>query len=130
MGSAKAVGSRQAPTPASRVAVREHRRRALQRRSGSGNRGEYDAAIRTRRAIRCAESSLVHELKGNFPVTGERCNPLTISDGVSRYLLTCKALRSTTCAPVLSSFDDFREFGVPEAIRTDNGTVFYAQRDP
>lgn len=77
--------------------------------------GPYDAPNN----VWCAD------FKGNFAVGGERCNPLTISDGFSRYLLTCKALRSTTYAPVRRSFEDtFREFGVPAAIRTDNGPPF------
>ena len=46
-------------------------------------------------------------------------------DGFRRYLLMCKALRSTTCAPVRRSFEvAFREFGMPDAIRTDNGPPF------
>jgi transposase InsO family protein len=77
--------------------------------------GPYDAPNR----VWCAD------FKGNFAVSGERCNPLTISDGFSRYLLTCKALRSTTCAPVKRSFEaTFREYGMPDAIRTDNGPPF------
>jgi len=77
--------------------------------------GPYDAP----NGVWCAD------FKGNFAVAGERCNPLTISDGFSRYLLTCKALRSTVCAPVMRSFEaTFREFGLPDAIRTDNGPPF------
>ncbi len=77
--------------------------------------GPYDAPNR----VWCAD------FKGNFGVGGERCNPLTISDGFSRYLLTCKALRRTICAPVMRSFEAaFREFGLPDAIRTDNGPPF------
>jgi hypothetical protein len=49
-----------------------------------GRLAPYDAANR----VWCAD------FKGNFAVAGERCNPLTVSDGFSRYLLTCKALRS------------------------------------
>ena len=77
--------------------------------------GPYDAPNR----VWCAD------FKGNFAVGGERCNPLTISDGFSRYLLTCKSLRTTICAPVMRSFEaTFREFGLPDAIRTDNGPPF------
>lgn len=58
-------------------------------------------------------------------VGGSRCNPLTITDGFSRYLLCCKALKSTTTQPVLKVFErTFREFGLPDAIRTDNGPPF------
>lgn len=77
--------------------------------------GPYDGPNR----IWCAD------FKGHFWVDEERCSPLTVSDGFSRYLLTCKALRSTICAPVMRSFEaTFREFGVPDAIRTDNGPPF------
>jgi transposase InsO family protein len=65
------------------------------------------------------------DFKGHFPVGGERCNPLTISDGFSRYLLCCKSLKSTITEPVRQTFERvFREFGLPDAIRTDNGPPF------
>jgi len=65
------------------------------------------------------------DFKGHFPVGGERCNPLTISDGFSRYLLCCKSLKSTITEPVRQVFERvFREFGLPDAIRTDNGPPF------
>jgi transposase InsO family protein len=70
-------------------------------------------------AIWCAD------FKGHFPIDGERCSPLTISDGFSRYLLRCVALKSSTCAPVKRVFERaFREFGLPDNIRTDNGPPF------
>jgi transposase InsO family protein len=65
------------------------------------------------------------DFKGHFAVGGSRCNPLTITDGFSRYLLCCKALMSTTTRPVIKVFENtFREFGLPDAIRTDNGAPF------
>jgi len=74
----------------------------------------YDAPSR----VWCAD------FKGNFAVGGERCNPLTISDGFSRYPLMCKALRSTTCAPRMRSFEAvFCEHGLPDAIRKDGESV-------
>lgn len=70
-------------------------------------------------AIWCAD------FKGHFPVGAERCHPLTIMDGWSRYLLRCQALRRPLFAPVQQVFDAaFREFGLPETIRTDNGPPF------
>jgi len=50
---------------------------------------------------------------------------LTISDAVSRYLLRCQALMrptSTTAQAVFTAA--FQEFGLPAAIRTDNGAPF------
>jgi transposase InsO family protein len=65
------------------------------------------------------------DFKGNFPVAGERCSPLTVTDGFSRYLLRCQALRHTLYAPVRRIFESaFEEFGLPDAIRTDNGPPF------
>lgn len=54
-----------------------------------------------------------------------RCHPLTISDDCSRYLLKCEGLREPKTKPVREQFERvFQEFGVPERIRTDNGSPF------
>jgi transposase InsO family protein len=56
---------------------------------------------------------------------GARCEPLTITDGFSRYLLQLSAGRSTREAEARPLFEQaFSEFGLPEAIRTDNGPPF------
>ncbi len=56
---------------------------------------------------------------------GERIEPLTISDAHSRYLLRCQAVEKTDTARVQGIFEAaFREYGMPEAIRTDNGAPF------
>lgn len=56
---------------------------------------------------------------------GRRCDPLTISDAYSRYLLRCQALKTTRSPQVKAIFEAaFREFGLPRAIRTDNGAPF------
>lgn len=56
---------------------------------------------------------------------GERCDPLTISDAFSRYLLRCRAVEKTDGVHVRGIFEAaFRECGLPEAIRTDNGPPF------
>ena len=53
------------------------------------------------------------------------CYPLTISDYRSRYLLACEALESTRETGAFPVFEyTFREFGLPTAIRTDNGVPF------
>ena len=65
------------------------------------------------------------DFKGHFPIGDLRCHPLTISDGFSRYLLRCQALKSTVSRWSRLVFESaFREFGLPEAIRTDNGPPF------
>jgi hypothetical protein len=66
------------------------------------------------------------DYKGWFRTNdGRRCDPLTISDAHSRYLLRCQAVRraDTRCAwPLLEA--TFREYGLPLAIRSDNGPPF------
>ena len=59
---------------------------------------------------------------------GERIDPLTRSDACTRYLLRCQAVDKTDTAHVQAIFEAaFREYGLPEAIRTDNGAPFAAR---
>lgn len=67
------------------------------------------------------------DFKGWFRTgDGQRCDPLTISDHWSRYLLCCRGIGGgaglVTVKPLFEV--TFRENGVPEAIRTDNGPPF------
>ena len=56
---------------------------------------------------------------------GERCEPLTITDAYSRYLLRCQALARTDTDHVWPVLDAaFREFGLPHCLRSDNGSPF------
>jgi transposase InsO family protein len=66
------------------------------------------------------------DFKGHFPCgDGVRCNPLTITDAVSRYLIKCEGLLRATEALTRMQFElAFREFGVPRRIRSDNGVPF------
>ena len=66
------------------------------------------------------------DLKGWFPTgDGTRCDPLTITDNYSRYLLRCQAVPATDYTNIQPVFEAaFREYGLPVAIRTDNGPPF------
>ena len=66
------------------------------------------------------------DYKGEFMLGNRRyCYPLTISDYRSRYLLACEGLHSTKSELAFSVFEQaFWDFGLPQAIRTDNGTPF------
>lgn len=66
------------------------------------------------------------DFKGDFALgNGRRCYPLTISDNFSRYLLVCRGLYRPSFAAVRPWFEKvFRDQGLPEAIRTDNGPPF------
>jgi putative transposase len=56
---------------------------------------------------------------------GKRCEPLTITDAHSRYLLRCQALPRTDTGHVWPVLDTaFREFGLPRYMRSDNGSPF------
>jgi putative transposase len=66
------------------------------------------------------------DYKGEFMLGDRRyCYPLTITDFASRYLLTCEALSTTQEKFAFTVFEQtFKEFGLPQAIRTDNGVPF------
>ena len=66
------------------------------------------------------------DFKGEFKTgNGRYCYPLTVTDQVSRYLLACEALESTKETPVIEAFVRlFKERGLPDAIRSDNGLPF------
>ena len=53
------------------------------------------------------------------------CYPLTVTDHASRYLLTCEGLESTRETLAFTAFENlFKERGLPQAIRSDNGVPF------
>lgn len=66
------------------------------------------------------------DFKGWFRTSdGQRCDPLTISDAFSRYLIRCQAVEDPGLRSVRPVFEAaFREYGLPWAIRSDNGTPF------
>lgn len=78
------------------------------------------AACERPNAVWCAD------FKGWFRTgDGQRCNPLTVSDAYSRMLLCCQALERPDYVHVRPVFEaTFREYGLPKAIRTDNGPPF------
>ena len=64
--------------------------------------------------------------KGAFRMgNGYLCYPLTVTDAHSRYVLCCAAGVGTTIAEAQEQLEAvFREYGVPRALRTDNGVPF------
>jgi putative transposase len=66
------------------------------------------------------------DFKGWFrTLDQQRIDPLTISDAASRYLLRCQAVEKTDTSRVRAIFEAaFREYGLPLAMRTDNGPPF------
>jgi putative transposase len=85
-----------------------------------GHPGKPATVITAPNQVWCAD------FKGQFKTKdGIYCYPLTITDGFSRYLLACQGLLTTACADAKTVFTKiFREYGLPERIRTDNGVPF------
>ena len=69
------------------------------------------------------------DYKGQFRMgDGELCYPLTVCDAHSRFVLSCHGLPSVEQYAAYRQFDRlFREYGLPAAIRSDNGTPFATQ---
>jgi putative transposase len=66
------------------------------------------------------------DYKGQFRTSdGRLCYPLTITDNYSRYLLTCRGLRHPNYESTRPWLERaFREYGLPLAIKSDNGAPF------
>jgi putative transposase len=68
------------------------------------------------------------DFKGHWKTgDGVRVLPFTVSDAMSRYLLVCEAVEHPDFETVWTILlRAFREFGLPKAIRSDNGPPFGA----
>lgn len=66
------------------------------------------------------------DFKGQFRTgDGRLCYPLTVADGYSRYLLGVQGLDSVSESQAWPVYERlFREYGLPQAIRSDNGSPF------
>jgi len=66
------------------------------------------------------------DFKGQFRTQdGEWCYPLTVADAYSRFLLGVAGLDSVSESQAWPVFERlFREYGLPDALRTDNGSPF------
>jgi len=71
-------------------------------------------------------ATMTADFKGQFVLRdGQTCYPLTVCDAYSRMILRCQALASPSFAAVYPLFVAiFREYGLPQVIRTDNGAPF------
>lgn len=66
------------------------------------------------------------DFKGHFALGNrQRCYPLTVSDNDSRFILQCRGLTRTRQRDVRPWYEwIFREYGLPDAMRIDNGPPF------
>jgi len=73
-----------------------------------------------------ANETWMADFKGGF-LTGDnrKCEPLTITDGHTRYLIKCVHAEYKSCEHIWPIFKDaFLEYGIPNRLRTDNGSPF------
>jgi transposase InsO family protein len=77
-------------------------------------------------AARAANDTWSVDFKGWFRTgDGRRCDPLTLQDQASRYLIRVVAVDGMDTDHVWAVFDAaFREFGLPKVVRSDNGPPF------
>lgn len=68
----------------------------------------------------------MYDFKGWFTTSdGKKCEPLTITDGFSRFLLACRHMTRKRTSDVWEILEVlFLEFGLPIKIRSDNGPPF------
>ena len=65
------------------------------------------------------------DFKGWWRSWGRRCEPLTVRDEYSRYVLELRAMANAQTKTVRKSFERlFERVGLPQAIRSDNGSPF------
>jgi transposase InsO family protein len=103
-------------------------RAGLVRRARRPRRG-VSLALVPRNALRNAHQPnevWAADFKGWFrTLDGSRCDPLTVSDLASRYLLCAEVLPSQSVAQTRKAFRGlFVRYGLPEVIRVDNGGPF------
>src|SRR5438093_2943470 len=84
------------------------------------------AAPSQRGPITHANEVWTPDFKGEFRTgDGVYCFPLTLRDDFSRFVLRCDAFLGRTTAATRSRFERaFRDYGLPERIRSDNGGPF------
>ena len=99
-----------------RAGLVEKRRRRRAKEAGRLNSGRRAAAPNQVWTV---------DFKGWWRSHGKRCEPLTVRDEHSRYILELRALENGRSETVRKSFEQlFERQGLPQAIRSDNGAPF------
>jgi putative transposase len=100
----------------------------LSRNHLSNNRIYRKHVAQTAPLENCLEpnDTWMYDFKGWFLTNnGAKCEPLTITDGFSRYLLLCQHMDRKRGCDVWKQLEKiFHEFGLPKKIRSDNGPPF------
>ena len=94
-------------------------------RSRRRRRGPQQATPTALQEPRAPNDCWCVDFKGQFVVSHRYCYPLTASDAYSRFILGCDALDATRTELALPVFERlFEDYGLPWAIRSDNGPPF------
>jgi transposase InsO family protein len=110
------------PSPSTFAAIFKRNGLVKPRKRRGGNTPPFSAPFASAAA---PNSVWCIDFKGHFAVGSTRCYPLTVMDAYSRYLLGCVALTKPDGLHVAREMRRlFERFGLPEAIRTDNGPPF------
>ena len=82
--------------------------------------------LKPRTPITAVNEVWTTDFKGEFRTgDGAYCYPLTLRDGLSRFVLRCDALPGPTYDATRRRFERaFEEYGLPQRIRSDNGAPF------
>jgi putative transposase len=76
-------------------------------------------------AVERANDTWCIDFKGWFRTrNGERCDPLTVTDAHSRFLLAVRIMPERSDPVRAAMADVFEEYGLPLSIRSDNGSPF------
>lgn len=98
----------------------------LKRRGLVGKRRRRRSALPLTRPfapIVAANQTWSVDFKGWFRTRdGKRCDPLTVSDALSRYLVGCRICAPTGIAVEVEMDRLLKEFGLPDRFRLDNGS--------
>jgi putative transposase len=105
-----------------RAALTQKRRRRRAPEAGRLSNGREAAALNEVWTV---------DFKGWWRNGDQRCEPLTVRDEYSRYLLEVRAVEDARSETVRKSFERiFERHGLPEAIRSDNGSPFASKHGP
>jgi putative transposase len=103
-----------------RAALTQKRRRRRAPEAGRLSSGRQAAALNEVWTV---------DFKGWWRKAEQRCEPLTVRDEYSRYLLEVRAVEDGRSETVRKSFERiFERHGLPEVIRSDNGSPFASRQ--
>lgn len=111
-------------------AVSESTIKRILERSGLVEKRKVHAASQSGRLSSGRKAQAVNEVwtvdfKGWWWQKAQRCQPLSVRDEYSRYILGLESLKDGRTESVRKSFERlFERYGLPLAIRSDNGSPF------